>query len=231
MLSSFFPGVEWMQLSPFPVIVLDFSDTCGITGNTCCILNSCLQLNEILSVDKPKDTVRMGWGWGNALRCWIKWHILWNVAKHPISFKDEAEEAQGIIQPETVLVKVCNSMKWRLKKWKLKDEKNKLFLESDFWRSKQVQSFRSIIWKAWSCKSTTCEAINPHWHVARSVQILSEYRPEKPLLPTTNPHSFDWRLWELCWCPHWLRIEPLESILGKFILKRLYSKAFLMWRI
>lgn len=121
MLSSFFLGVEWMQLSPFPVIVLDFSDTRGMARNTDCILNSCLQLNDILSVDKPKDTVRMGWGWGNALRRWIKWHILWNVAKHPISFKDEAEEAQGIIQPETVLVKVRNGMKWRLKKWKLKD--------------------------------------------------------------------------------------------------------------
>lgn len=70
----------------------------------------------------------MGWVWGNALRCWIKWHIFWNVAKqHAISFKDETEETQGIIQPETALVKVRNGMKWRLKKWKVKDEKRQAF--------------------------------------------------------------------------------------------------------
>lgn len=65
---------------------------------------------------------------------------------------------------------------WRNGKWKMK--KGKLFLESDFWRSKQDHSLKSIFWKAWSCKSTTSEAINARWRIARSIRILLELRPE-----------------------------------------------------
>lgn len=127
-------------------------------------LISCPNRNELLN-DKPKETMRMGQVWGNALRCWIKQHIFWNVAKHPISFKDETETAQGIVQhwPKCV-------MEWmkteKVEKWKMKE--SKLFLESDFCRSKQdSQEKETLSWKTWSCWSSACEAINACWHIAK----------------------------------------------------------------
>lgn len=116
---------------------------------------SCPNKNEPLS-DEPKDTMRMGQVWGNALRCWIKWHIFWNAAKHPISFKDETEAAPGIIQHWSKCVVVWNE---DLKSGKQKMKKRKLFLESDFWRRKQLSRGRnSLSRKAWSCRSSTCKA-------------------------------------------------------------------------
>lgn len=95
------------SVSPFPIVVLVCSDTCGVTGIYLLHFKfiSYPNMNELLS-DKPKEMMRMGQVWGNALRCWIKWHIFWNVAKPPIAFKDETETVQGIIQhwPKCVMV-------------------------------------------------------------------------------------------------------------------------------
>lgn len=58
MLSSFFPEVG-NAVSPFPIVVLDW--LWSVWEHLLHFkFTSCLNLNELLSVDKTKDMVRMG---------------------------------------------------------------------------------------------------------------------------------------------------------------------------
>lgn len=81
---------------------------------------------------------------------------------------------------------------------------------------------------SWSCRSSTYEAINACWHIAKNVQILSElwprgysYLPQISMALTEGCGSYA--------CVHiGLRIEPFKSILRDFMFNRMYIKAFLI---
>lgn len=109
-------------------------------------------------------------------------------------------------------------MKWRLKKCKIEHEEEKVFPRIWFLKKQTGLSRErnSLSWKAWSCRSSTFEAINTCWHVAKNVQILSEWRPKKLLLPATNQRGFDWRLWQLCPCICWTENWALRVNFGGF---------------
>lgn len=153
---------------------------------------------------------KIQWVWGNALRCWIKWHIFWNVAKHPISFKDETEAAPGIIQHSSKCVVVWNE---DLKSGKQKMKKRKLFLESDFWRRKQLSRERnSLSWKAWSCRSSTCKAKMLTGTQQKMFKFFQNWDPRSYCyLPQIKMSA--WRLWELCLCTHW-ELSPSSQFWG-----------------
>lgn len=128
----------------------------------------------------------------------------------------------------SALAEMCHGMKWRLKKWKMEDEEKKAFPRIWFLKKQTGLSRErnSLSWKAWSCRRATCEAINACWHLAKNVQILSELRPKKLLVPSTNQHGFDWRLWELCLCIHWAENWALQVNSGGFYPQQAVHQGF-----
>lgn len=65
---------------------------------------------------------------------------------------------------------------------------------------------------------------NAYWHIAKNVQILSELRPKKLLLPATNQNVC---LEAVGAMPvYTLGIEPFKSVLEDFILIGCTSRLF-----
>lgn len=101
---------------------------------------------------------------------------------------------------------------------KIEDDKKKAFPRIWFLKKQTGLSREknSLSWKASSCRSSTSEAINAYCHIAKNVLVLSELRPKKLLLPATNQHGLEWRMWELCLDIYWAENWALRVSSGGF---------------